>query len=318
MENTDIIIISEEEAGLRLDKILAQRFADIKSRSYFENLFDEEKILVNGSPVKKRFQPQLNDEIEVNFLFTPELSIVPEAIPLDIVYEDDFLIVINKPAGMVVHPAVGNWTGTFVNALMHHCGNASIMANKDNRDLRPGIVHRIDKETTGLLIAAKNNDVQRLLIQQFSQRLIHKEYLAICFGNPGNVTIDQPIGRHPIHRKMMAIVPSGRNAVSVCRSLSFNGELALVNIALITGRTHQIRVHLNHLQKPLVGDSLYGSDKVNRRFNIYRQMLHAYKLSFKHPVSGVQLNLKVDPPHDMLQLLLKNNLEFSVLTAKNQ
>jgi 23S rRNA pseudouridine1911/1915/1917 synthase len=299
------LVVSPEEVGLRLDKILADRFASVKSRTYFQNLIENSCVFVNGSAVKKRYQPKAGDEIDVQFICTPELAISPENIPLDIIYEDASLLVINKPSGMVVHPAVGNWTGTFVNALLHHCGQPTLFGNDT---VRPGIVHRLDKETTGLLIAAKNDLVQRHLIEQFSQRSVYKEYLAICFGNPGNLTIDQPIGRHPKDRKLMAVVPTGRRAISQCQTIAFNGELSLVNIVLVTGRTHQIRVHLSSVSKPVLGDPLYGSERVNRRYGIQRQMLHAHRLRFIHPVSGTELSLEAPIPLEMKNIIYNEKL----------
>lgn len=257
--------IAEEEAGERLDKILAKRLSGAGSRTYFQFLIDEGKVLVNGAPVKKRAKPKAGDEVEVEYILTPELELKPENIPLKILYEDEAILVVDKPPGMVVHPAAGNWTGTFVNALLYHCREAfsqqmpqipqtSQISHKNA--LRPGIVHRLDKDTSGLLIAAKTALTQQRLIDQFMNRQVYKEYLAICIGNPGTGTIDAPIGRHPVHRKEMTILQKGeggRPALTHYRVLAFDERLSLVSVVIATGRTHQIRVHLKHLGQPIDG-----------------------------------------------------------------
>jgi len=196
-EDCDSFFINDEEAGQRLDKVLSQRLSHVGSRTYFQYLVDEGRVLLNGAPVKKRIKPKSGDEIEIEYILTPELTLKPENIPLDILFEDEYLLVANKAPGMVVHPAIGHWTGTFVNALLYHC-NASITAiqqtTKANEALRPGIVHRLDKDTSGLLLAAKTLLAQQRLIEIFTGRRIEKEYLAFCVGNPGTGSIDAPIG----------------------------------------------------------------------------------------------------------------------------
>lgn len=294
--DTDTILISEEEANQRLDKILANRFQNIKSRSYFQMLIEEQHVLLNGAPVKKRIKPQVGDEVLIDFVLTPEIGLEPEPIPLDILYEDEDIIAINKPSGMVVHPAVGNWTGTFVNALLFHCGDIS----NDSKTLRPGIVHRLDKDTTGILIAAKTSLAQQKLIEAFSNRQVYKEYLAICIGNPGNTTISTLIGRHPTNRKLMAVVEKGgRSAITHCKVLAYKEPLSLVRILLETGRTHQIRVHLKYRGTPILGDNLYGSVSANAKFKAERQLLHAHVLRFFHPVTGIEMEIKAPIPVDM-------------------
>ena len=307
---SDFLVITEDEAGERLDKILALRFKEIRSRTYFHFLFEEQKIFVNGAPVKKRFQPEVGDEVVVHFIITPEIGLLPEPIPLEIIYEDDDLLVVNKSPGMVVHPAVGHWTGTFVNALLHHCQQvrdltSSLHSSSLHSSLRPGIVHRLDKDTSGLLIAAKSALAQQRLIAMFAERQIHKEYLAICVGNPGTTEIRAPIGRHPIQRKQMAVVEKGgREALSFCKTVAYSEELSLVNVTLATGRTHQIRVHMKHLGTPILGDSVYGTARVNAKYHVKRQMLHAQRLSFKHPMTGQSMELEAKIPEDM-ELFLK-------------
>lgn len=302
-EENETFFITEEEAGERLDKILAQRFHAAGSRTYFQFLIDEGKVLLNGAPVKKRIKPAPGDEVEIEYILTPELTLKPENLPLDILYEDSDLIVVNKVAGMVVHPAVGHWTGTFVNALLYHCRQdiENIQKETPNQTQRPGIVHRLDKETSGLLLAAKTAQAQQRLIEMFSGRRIHKEYLAICVGNPGSGTIEAPIGRHPTHRKMMAVVPDGRAATTHYRTLSFDSKLSLVNIVLATGRTHQIRVHMRHHGTPVLGDSVYGTTSFNAKYGTQRQMLHARLLRFLHPISGKELEFTAPIPLDFMQ-----------------
>jgi 23S rRNA pseudouridine1911/1915/1917 synthase len=293
MQENDTLIITEEEAGERLDKILAQRFADRQSRTYFHGLIEQELVLINGQPVKKRVKPKAGDEVEIQFTLTPEINLLPENIPLDILFEDEHLLIVNKPAGMVVHPATGNWSGTFVNALLYHCQQIKA------EGIRPGIVHRLDKGTSGALVAAKTPLAQQRLIEAFASRKIHKEYLAICLGNPGTVEISAPLGRHPFHRQQFAVVEGGKPALSQCTSLKHNGQLSLVRVILVTGRTHQIRVHMKHLGTPVLGDQLYGSPQVNAKYGVTRQMLHAERLTFSHPISGVELDVAAPLPEEM-------------------
>jgi 23S rRNA pseudouridine1911/1915/1917 synthase len=308
--DADTILIEPSEEGLRLDKILALRFSQIRSRTYFQYLIENGCVLVNGIPAKKRIKPKAGDEIEIEFQLTPELDLTPEPIPLDIVYEDEHLIVINKPAGMVVHPAVGNWHGTFVNALLYHCRenfqNIQKADKSDQTTLRPGIVHRLDKETSGLLMAAKTSLAQQRLVEMFAQKQIYKEYLAICVGNPGQKEIRKPMGRHPVHRKLMAVrEEGGKEALTICKTVAYNARLSLVELVLATGRTHQIRVHLAHVGTPVLGDSLYGRETVNRQYQAARQMLHARILRFSHPVTGEKLEFEAPLPEDMQQLAAK-------------
>jgi 23S rRNA pseudouridine1911/1915/1917 synthase len=303
IEDTDLLIVTEEEASERLDKILARRFSEVYSRTYFQYLIDEQLVLLNGSPVKKRIKPQVGDEIEVEFATAPTIELTPENIPLSIVYEDDDLLVINKPAGMVVHPAPGHWSGTFVNALLYHCNQ--LAQNKSGDPLRPGIVHRLDKETSGLLIAAKTLEMQQKLIVLFASRQVYKEYLAICMGRPPEGEIRAPIGRHPIHRKQMAVVPQGKPAVSICKTIGWNEKLSVVQVVITTGRTHQIRVHLKYKGTPVLGDSLYGQASLNHYYGVQRQLLHAAVVRFQHPRTGQELELTAPPPADMQRFMRK-------------
>ena len=300
-DDTDLLVVTEEEEGKRLDKILAHRFKEVYSRTYFQYLIDEQLVLLNGIPVKKRIKPQAGDEIEVQFASTPEMQLTPEPISLSILYEDEHLLVVNKPAGLVVHPAPGNWSGTFVNALLYHCGQ---LAGQDN-SLRPGIVHRLDKETSGILVAAKTLEMQQKLTALFASRQVYKEYWAICVGRPLDGEVSAPIGRHPIHRKQMAIVPTGKQAISFLKTLGWNGKLSFVQIVIATGRTHQIRVHLKYKGTPVLGDALYGNSSSNHYYGVQRQLLHAAVVKFEHPLTGQQLELVAPAPADMLCFMRK-------------
>lgn len=300
-EDTEILVVTEEETGERLDKILSHRFKDVYSRTYFQYLIDEQLVFLNGAPVKKRIKPQAGDEIEVQFAATPEIQLNPEPIPLDILFEDESLLVINKPAGLVIHPAPGNWSGTFVNGLLYHCSQLSEQKNT----LRPGIVHRLDKETSGVLVAAKTLDMQQKLTALFASRQVYKEYWAICIGRPSDGEISAPIGRHPIYRKQMAIVPNGKPATSFIKTLGWNEKLSLVQIVIATGRTHQIRVHLKYKGTPVLGDALYGNPSLNQYYSAQRQLLHAAIVRFQHPMTGKEIELYAPPPSDMVRFMRK-------------
>lgn len=303
-ELSDILFISENEAGERLDKILANRFEGRYSRTYFQYLIEEHLVLLNGLPVKKRIKPAVEDEVEVRFSAMPKADLTPEDIPLSILYEDEYIIAINKPSGMVVHPAHGNWSGTFVNALLFHCSQLNTIPD----DSRPGIVHRLDKETSGVLLAAKTLLMQQKLIEQFASRNVYKEYVAICIGKPPEREINAPIGRHPVNRKQMAVVSTGKPAISQIKLIGWDGKISLVRVNILTGRTHQIRVHLKHEKTPILGDSLYGSSAVNKYYHADRQMLHASLLRFHHPYSNEMMEIKAPLPDDMLKLITKFKL----------
>ncbi len=302
------IQITVDEAHERIDKVLANRYTGQYSRSYFQQLLEEGLIIADGKPLKKRDKLCAGSEIEVGFTCTQQIDVAPENIPLSIIYEDNDILLINKPAGMVVHPAAGNWHGTFVNALLYYCKQWQKDLNVG--EVRPGIVHRLDKDTSGLLLAAKNRITQQRLIELFSQRKIKKEYLALCIGNPGSGTLSAPIGRHPTERKMMAIQEEGRQASTRYITLAKTGQLSIVRAFPETGRTHQIRVHLRHLNAPILGDDLYGSSAANRKYKAHRQMLHAEKLQFRHPTSGEEVEFSAPLPEDFLQLCTSNNLNF--------
>lgn len=300
-EEEDFFIIAEKETGERLDKILAGRFEGKYSRTYFQYLIEEGYVLLNGTPVKKRIKSKAGDEVEIHFAVTPEIQLTPEPIPLSIVYEDEGMLIIDKPAGLIVHPAPGHWSGTLVNALLYYCGQ--LPSNENN--LRPGIVHRIDKDTSGLLITAKTTEMHRALTRLFAQREIDKEYLAVCIGTPPEGEISAPIGRHPIHRKQMAVVENGRPATGHFTVLGKNERLSAVRAVITTGRTHQIRVHLKHLGFPILGDSLYGNSSVNLLYGAKRQLLHASLLRFIHPLTGEKLEFRAPLPEDMAKFFKK-------------
>jgi 23S rRNA pseudouridine1911/1915/1917 synthase len=299
----ELFVVSEEEKNIRIDSLLKNHFQS-KSRTYFQYLIEEGFVLINGEKIKKKTLAKVGEEIEVFFALTPEISLTPENIPLDILYEDDDILAINKPVGMVVHPAPGNWSSTFVNALLFYCKNLPI----ENNQLRPGIVHRLDKNTSGVLLAAKTKEAQEKLILSFSQRTIKKEYLAICTGNFQNQTVSAPIGRHPNMRQKMAIVPSGKDAVTEFSLLSSKDNFLLISAKPLTGRTHQIRVHLQSIKTPILGDTLYGNPSMNEKFSISRQFLHAHRLSFLHPISQKPLEIIAPLPKDMEEFIEKHFL----------
>ncbi|MBS0621911.1 MAG: RluA family pseudouridine synthase [Verrucomicrobia bacterium] len=276
-------LITSFDEDLRLDKLLARRYPG-QSRVYFQSLIDQGLILLNGKPPKKRDRPLLGDEVQITFASAPEIALEAENIPLHLLYEDESLIAIDKPSGLVVHPGAGNWSGTFVNALLHHCKSLP------EGGVRPGIVHRLDKETSGVLIAAKTKEAQFALSQAFAERKVYKEYLAITVGSPGNVTIDAPIGRSPNDRKKMTVTEKGKRAVTHLHVLKRNEKYALVQAIIETGRTHQIRVHLQHHRTPILGDKLYGTSAADRL------MLHAQRLKFTHPITGQPLEILAPPP----------------------
>lgn len=302
-ENEAIIIESGENH--RLDKLLSERFQGRFSRTYFQKLIEEGLVLLNGLPVKKRIKPNPGDEVEIEFALNQEVDLEPENIPLDILFEDDDILVINKPAGLVVHPAPGHWTGTFVNALVYHC--QELLNRFQDANIRPGIVHRLDKDTTGVLIAAKNSFSQRKLIEAFASRQVIKQYEAITLGRPGSCEINSPIGRDPIHRQKMAVIPSGKPARTFVETLKSSKELSFVQIKIETGRTHQIRVHLSSLGFPVLGDATYGKPSHNSKWKVKRQLLHASLLQIHHPVTGKKMEFKAPLPSDFEEIL-KNHL----------
>lgn len=291
-------LADDRAAGERIDKYLAERSADW-SRSQIQGLIENGFVLVAGRPVKANYKLHAGDEITLEWPEPETTEVEPENIPLDIVYEDRDVIVVNKPRGMVVHPAAGHMRGTLVNALLHHCKDLSGI----NGVLRPGIVHRIDKDTSGLLMAAKNDKAHLRLAEQLKEHSVTRKYSAIVHGvvNHDRGTIDAPIGRHPVQRLKMAVVKSGgRHAVTHFSVLERFAQHTLVECKLETGRTHQIRVHMEFINHPLAGDPLYGP---KRTLAIDGQALHAQVLGFKHPRTGEYLEFSTEIPSDMQHLI---------------
>lgn len=286
--------VEEKDAGKRLDKLLSDHFSD-HSRTYFQYLIEKSLVLLNGKIAKKREVPTFGDKIEITFETTPEISLEPEKIALDILYEDEDLILINKPSGMVVHPGAGNPAHTFVNALLYHCKTLH-----KTSDVRPGIVHRLDKETSGVLLAAKNELMQEKLSSLFANRQIEKEYIAITIGNPGVRTIKTHFGRHPTQRKKMAVLEEGKVAVTHIKTLSFKQPFAMVSLLLETGRTHQLRVHLQYIKTPILGDPTYGNLPLNKKYGVARPLLHAKRLKFIHPNTQKMIEVIAPLPQDIL------------------
>lgn len=296
----EALFVQSQDEGQRLDKMLSQHFP-LYSRTYFQGLIEKGCVLVNGEMLKKREKLSLGDEIEICFELPPEISLEAEDIPLDILYEDEHLIVVNKKAGMVVHPAPGHPRSTFVNALLFHCKH---LEKEDALSLRPGIVHRLDKDTTGVLIAAKTTAAHRALVKMFSERMIKKTYLAVCVGAPKEGRLVAPLKRHPLRRQEMTVDVNGKEAISIIHVLAKLETLSLVEIELITGRTHQIRAHMKHLLTPVLGDSVYGSDFSNKKHAIKRQYLHAHTIEFNHPITMEKISLSAPPSDDMRSFIL--------------
>lgn len=282
----------------RLDKIVTEHFTDY-TRSQLKKLILEGNILVNGEIKKANYKVELGDEISFEAPEIKELSIEPENIKLDIVYEDDDVIVVNKPSGMVVHPSPGHEKHTLVNALLYHSPLSTI-----NGTFRPGIVHRIDKDTSGLLMVAKNDKAHQELSAQLKAKSNKREYIALVVGNiPENSgTIDAPIGRSKNDRKKQAVVEDGRNAVTHFEVLKRYGEFTLVKCILETGRTHQIRVHMKYIGHPVVGDPVYGPKKMIAETGQY---LHAATLGFKHPTTGKLVEFEAELPDEFKIFLEK-------------
>jgi 23S rRNA pseudouridine1911/1915/1917 synthase len=293
--------------GSRLDAYLAARLP--LSRSRIVQLIDTGMVLLNGEPPRKRVVPAAGDRIRIRIPPPEPSALTPEPIPIDILYQDSDLLVIDKPAGLVVHPAPGHRGGTLVNALLHEVGDLSGIGGV----LRPGIVHRLDKDTSGLMLVAKNDVAHQRLADDLRRRKVVRRYLAACWGHleRDELTVDAPIGRHPTHRKRMAVVEGGRRAVTHVRVLERWRAADLVQAQLETGRTHQIRVHLAHLGHPLVGDPVYGvgrekgfsgsarawAAELARR--VPRQFLHAAELRFVHPRTGEEMRFVSELPEEL-------------------
>ena len=292
-----MIIISDID-GVRLDKFLAERTD--KTRSFIQKAIEEGCVTVNGKTAQTKTKVKINDEINFDEPEITTAEIVPQDIPLDIVYEDDDLIIINKPKGMVVHPAPGNPDNTLVNAVMAHCGER---LSTINSVVRPGIVHRIDKDTSGLLVIAKNDESHLKLSEQFKVHSIERVYTAVVKGSFKETTgtVNAPIGRHPVHRKKMAVTDkNSKSAVTHFKVLEELSGYTLVECRLETGRTHQIRVHMSYIGHTLLGDTLYG-DK--NKLKIEGQVLHAGVLGFNHPKTGEFMRFESPIPKEFQEIL---------------
>ena len=302
----ETVLVPEELVGVRLDKVLSELFSDL-SRSYIQQLIKDQQVLINGKNEKANYKCRLNDQIDITIPEPEALDVVPEEMDLDIVHEDDYVIVVNKPSGMVVHPAPGNYTGTLVNGILYHCSDLSGI----NGVIRPGIVHRIDKDTSGILVIAKNDEAHNKLAIQFKDHSIKREYYALVEGKFSNTngTIDKPLGRDKKERIKMAINEDGKRAVTHYEVLEqYDKGVSLVKCTLETGRTHQIRVHMASIGHPLVGDLVYGYKR--QKFNIEGQALHAKTLGFIHPRTNEYIEFTSELPKYFKELLekLKNNV----------
>ena len=290
-----------EQTGLRLDVFLAGQMPDL-TRSAIQKLLENGNVTKNGSPVKTNQKTTAGDIYEVQVPEVKPVDLQPEDIALDVAYEDDDIIVVNKPKDLVVHPAAGHWDGTLVNALMHHCGDS---LSGINGELRPGIVHRIDKDTSGLILVAKNDFAHQKLAAQLADHTMHRTYECIVCGNirQDEGTIDAPIGRHPQDRKKMAVTANGKTAVTHYTVLHRYANYTHVQCRLETGRTHQIRVHLSWQNHPILGDLVYGHKKPEMGQDT--QCLHARQLTFIHPRTEQEMTVTCDLPDYFQQVLDK-------------
>lgn len=292
--------ITEELEDERIDKCLAA-LIDSLSRSFIQKMIKEEGVRVNGAAVKGSYRVKAEDVVEFTLPEAVEPDIEPEDIPLDILYEDRDVIVVNKPKGMVVHPAAGHYSGTLVNALMYHCGSE---LSGINGVMRPGIVHRIDKDTTGSVIVCKNDTAHSCIAQQLKEHSVTRRYVAVCHGvlKEDELTIDKPIGRHPSERKKMAVNErNGKRAVTHVKVLKRFRDYTYIECKLETGRTHQIRVHMASIGHPLLGDEVYSGRK--SPFRLQGQTLHAKILGFRHPSTGEYIETEALLPEYFEHLL---------------
>ena len=306
MNRREKLLVNISHSKTRLDKFLQKEFPDT-SRATFQRFIQDGYVLVNGQKVKPTHQPRLGEEIVIVWPQPEPSEAIAQNIPLNILFEDQHLLVINKPPDLVVHPAAGHKQGTLVNALLHYChGQLSGVGGV----ARPGIVHRLDKNTSGCLIVAKNDSTHLALSAQFAKRETNKVYQALVCGRltKKQLTVKAPIGRHPVQRKKMSVIENGRPSHTDFKILEILNESSLVEAVLHTGRTHQIRVHLQHLEAPLIGDPVYAN-KHTRTFaqktgyQAPRQMLHAKTLSFIHPISQKQITIEAPLPEDFLDAL---------------
>ncbi|MBS1954669.1 MAG: RluA family pseudouridine synthase [Cyanobacteria bacterium SZAS-4] len=297
---------AEEAGGVRLDLFLSRAVKDL-SRSRIQKLIEDEDILVNNQPAKASLKLHGGELVTIELQEPVELDLQPENIPLEIVFQDEHLAVINKPAGLVTHPGAGIDSGTLVNALLFHMRDS---LSGISGTVRPGIVHRLDKDTSGLLVIAKNDLAHRSLAEQIKAKTARRNYIALVDGvmKPDLGTIDKPIGRHPTKRKQMAVVSEGRKAISRFKVIERFAKFTLVKVMLETGRTHQIRVHMSSLGHPVAGDLLYnpkssGNEAARQKLGLKGHALHAAQLSFTHPTTGMLLEFEAPLPEDFQTLL---------------
>ena len=315
--NTFLLNVTHEAASVRLDTFLASKLPDL-TRSQIKRFIQDGQItLLNGEPVKCGQKLLGGESLKITYKAPEPIEALPEDLPLNILYEDDSIVVFDKPAGMVVHPAAGHRGGTLVNALLFHCKDLSGIGGK----LRPGIVHRLDKNTSGVMLATKNDKAHNIVAAQFKAHSITRRYKALVYGAMEvQGTIDLPLGRHPKDRKKIAVVEGGRRAVTHWNTIKSYQGITFLDLSLETGRTHQIRVHLSKMGHPIVGDPQYGNIKRSSGilspavraaiFSLKRQALHAYKLAFAHPSSGEIMEFTSTLPEDMqsiIQILEANN-----------
>ena len=296
------IVVSDNER-IRIDKYLINN-TDM-SRNKIQKLINDSKIRVNGELVKASYLVNINDKIEIDEDTSEEINVEPEEMKLDIVYEDNYLLVVNKPSGMVVHPGNGNYHHTLVNGLMYYCNNN---LSKVNGDIRPGIVHRIDADTSGLLLVAKNDMVHNDLAKQIQEKSVDRKYIALVQGviKEDSATIDAPIGRSVNDRKKMCVTSeNSKDAITHIKVLERYKTATLIECKLETGRTHQIRVHMNYINHPVVNDPVYGLKKQVDGYQSFGQMLHAKEIGFVHPITKKYMNFTVDPPKEFVEICEK-------------
>ena len=294
------MIINVTDNEERLDKYLLDKLE--VSRSKLQKMISNGNVLVNGNKVKNSYVVKIDDEITIDENYQEKIDILPENIPLDIVYEDDDLLVVNKKSGMVVHPAPGNYSGTLVNALMYHCNSLSTV----NTEVRPGIVHRIDADTSGLLLVAKNDETHIDLAEQIKNHTVNRKYVALVWGviNEDTATVDAPIGRDKNNRKKMCVTAdNSKDAITNIKVLERYEKATLIECSLQTGRTHQIRVHMDYIGHPIVNDPVYGHNKLID--NDFGQMLHAKTISFIHPRTKEYMEFNSDVPSKFIEILNK-------------
>ena len=296
------IIINEEQQGKRIDGVISAYTTEL-SRNTVQRLIEEEQIKVNGNKIKPSYKTNLNDEVDINIPKAKEINLKPQNIPLEILYEDNDIIVINKPKGMVVHPANGNPDGTLVNAIMAKCKDS---LSGIGGEIRPGIVHRLDKNTSGVIIVAKNDKAHIKLSEDLKNHKIKKTYIALVRGiiKENEATINMPIDRSKQDRKKMAVDKNGKEAITHFKVLKrYNEKYTLLEINIETGRTHQIRVHLSHIGYPIIGDDTYSNGK--NEWGVIGQCLHAKSLKFEHPITGKEMLIEADLP-EYFQKILEN------------